>query len=276
MQCAWLMDRYVVIGNPIAHSLSPDIHARFGEQTGDRIAYDRLLVEPGRFADAAREFFAAGGRGANVTLPFKLDAIAFAQSSSPRARQAGAANFLALREGAVFADNTDGAGLVNDLERNAGFALRGADVLLLGAGGATRGVLGPLLAAGTASITIANRTVARALELAGAFAGEGNVKGCALGDIAGRYDLVINATSASTRGEALQFPAGLFRSGALAYVMAYGQAAGPFLTQARREGAAVRDGLGMLVEQAAESFFLWRGTRPETTAVLAQLRARHP
>lgn len=267
------MDRYVVIGNPVAHSRSPEIHARFARQTGEAISYGRLLVEPGDFARAAREFFASGGRGANVTLPFKVDAFALAQESTPRAREAGAANTLAVREGIVLADNTDGAGLVRDLTANLGLALAGARILLLGAGGAARGVVAPLLALSPALLVIANRTRERADELARAFAAAGRVAGVGLEAMGEGYDLVVNATSASTRGEPLALPGGLFARGATAYDMAYGDAALPFLAGARSAGARASDGLGMLVEQAAESFLLWRGKRPETAAVIAALRA---
>jgi shikimate dehydrogenase len=267
------MDRYVVIGNPVAHSRSPDIHARFARETGEAIAYERLLVEPGDFARAAREFFASGGCGANVTLPFKVDAFAFAQAHTPRAGQAGAVNTLALRGGAILGDNTDGAGLVRDLTSNLGLALAGKRILLLGAGGAARGVVGPLLALSPAALVIANRTPERAVELARAFAAAGPVSPAGLDEMGSGYDLVVNATSSSTHGERLALPAGVFAPGALAYDMAYGVPAKAFLDAARAAGARASDGLGMLVEQAAESFFLWRGKRPGTAGVIAALRA---
>jgi shikimate dehydrogenase len=267
------MDRYVVIGNPVAHSRSPEIHARFARQTGESIAYERLLVEPGDFARAAREFFASGGCGANVTLPFKVDAFALAQERTARAGQAGAVNTLATRGGAILGDNTDGAGLVRDLTANLGLVLAGARILLLGAGGAARGVAGPLLALSPAMLVIANRTRERARELARAFGAAGRVEGTGFEAMGEGFDLVVNATSASTRGEPLDLPAGLFARGATAYDMAYGAAALPFLEGARAAGARASDGLGMLVEQAAESFLLWRGKRPETAAVIAALRA---
>jgi shikimate dehydrogenase len=270
------VDRYVVIGNPIAHSLSPDIHARFGAQTGDRIDYGRMLVAEGRFADDARAFFSGGGRGANVTLPFKGDAVSFADRCSARARLAGAANFLAVEDGQVVADNTDGEGLVNDLDRNAGFTLRGARILVLGAGGATRGVMLPLLQCMPAQVTVANRTVDRALALRETFAKHGPVDAGALAEIRGRFDLVLNATSASTKGETLAIDPAWFAPGSLAYDMAYGKGRGDFLARAAAAGAATRDGLGMLVEQAAAAFALWRGKRPYTSPVLAELRSRFP
>jgi shikimate dehydrogenase len=269
-----LMDRYVVIGNPVAHSLSPVIHARFAQLTGEALEYARLLVPPGAFAEHARAFFANGGRGANVTLPFKVDAFEFADEASERARVAGAANFLMPRGGGIFADNTDGAGLVADLSRNLDASLRGAAILLVGAGGAARGVVAPLLAEQPARLVIANRTAARARELARRFAGLGPIAACALGEIPReRFDIVLNATSTSTRGERLALPEGVIAPGVLAYDMAYGPAARAFVDQAASLGARASDGLGMLVEQAAESFLAWRGKRPPTAAVLSELRA---
>lgn len=267
------MDRYVVIGNPVAHSRSPEIHARFARQTGESLSYERLLVEPGDFARAAREFFASGGRGANVTLPFKVDAFALAQERTDRAEQAGAVNTLAVRGDALLGDNTDGAGLVRDLTANLGLALAGRRILLLGAGGAARGVVAPLLALSPAALVIANRTRARARELALAFGASGRVEGVGLGEMGEGFDLVVNATSSSTRGEPLALGRRVFAPGATAYDMAYGAAAAAFLEGARAAGARTSDGLGMLVEQAAEAFILWRGKGPETAAVIAALRA---
>jgi len=268
------IDRYVVIGNPIAHSLSPAIHARFAEQTREAIAYERMLVPRGEFAAHARRFFSAGGAGANVTLPFKVDAFEFADSASERARAAGAANFLAARDGHIEADNTDGAGLVRDLEDNLGIAIAGARVLLVGAGGAARGVVTPILARLPAALVIANRTLERARELAQRFGDRGAVEAVALDAISGeRFDLVLNATSASVQGEAAALPEAVFAPGAFVYDMAYGPAADAFLARARERQLRAADGLGMLVEQAAESFFLWRGKRPETAPVIRELRS---
>jgi shikimate dehydrogenase len=268
------MDRYVVIGNPVAHSLSPEIHAQFARATGESIVYERLLAPAGDFARVAREFFAAGGRGANVTLPFKTEACDFAAERTPRAQEAGAVNTLWLRGSAIVGDNTDGAGLVRDLTANLGLALAGRRILLLGAGGAARGVAAPLLALAPATLVVANRTRERAQELARRFGGSGCMRGIGLDELDGSFDLVVNATSSSTRGETLTLPEGLFAPGASAYDMAYGPAARPFLDKARAAGARACDGLGMLVEQAAESFWLWRGKRPETAAVIAGLRSR--
>lgn len=266
------MDRYAVIGNPVAHSRSPEIHAQFARETGEAIAYERLLAPVGGFARAAREFFAAGGRGANVTLPFKVDAFEFASVRSERATLAGAANWLECRDGVVSADNTDGAGLVADLVSNLGVALAGRRLLLVGAGGAARGVVAPLLAEHPAKLVIANRTPERARELAARFAALGPVEGAGLDEIDGGFDLVVNATSSSTHGERLGLPRGVLREGVVAYDMAYGPAARAFLGEARAAGARAEDGLGMLVEQAAESFRLWRARRPRTGPVLAALR----
>jgi len=271
------MDRYAVIGNPISHSLSPYIHRRFAEGSGEGIAYEALLAPLDGFRACVERFFAEGGRGANVTLPFKVEAFELAHHATQRARLAGAANWLGREGDRTRADNTDGAGLVGDLERNAGVHLHGTRVLLLGAGGAARGVIAPLLVAGVARVTLANRTLARAEDLARHFAPLGEVRACELRSIPeSRYDLVVNATSTSTHGEALALPGWLFGPGVLAYDMAYGEKARGFVASARAGGARACDGLGMLVEQAAESFELWRGVRPLTAPVLAELRARFP
>lgn len=267
------MDRYVVIGNPVAHSRSPEIHARFARQTGEALQYERLEAPRDGFGAAAHAFFLGGGRGANVTLPFKADAFAFASQLTPRARLAGAVNTLAARDDGILGDNTDGAGLVADLKGNLGLALAGARVLLVGAGGAAHGVVAPLLVERPARLVIANRTSARARELAARFSALGPVEGTGLESVRGPFDLVVNATSSSTHGESLALPEGVLAPGVVAYDMAYGPSAEPFLARARAAGAAANDGLGMLVEQAAESFLLWRGKRPATAPVIAALRA---
>src|SRR5512140_702860 len=257
------MDRYVVIGNPVAHSLSPAIHARFAAAMGEAIEYATLLAPLDAFAETARRFFDEGGRGANVTLPFKINALRFAHEASDAACIAGAANFL-MRDGArIRADNTDGAGLVADLTANLGMGLRGARILVLGAGGAARGVLAPLLALAPAQVAIANRTPERAQELARQFADRGEVAAMPLPfDAPEPFDLVVNATSSSVHGEPLELPRGTVKPSGLVYDMAYGASAAAFLDKARASGARVSDGLGMLVEQAAESYRLWRGRRP--------------
>jgi shikimate dehydrogenase len=269
------MDRYAVIGNPISHSLSPAIHSHFARQLGEPLEYAALLAPLDDFAGAARRFFDGGGRGANVTLPFKLDAFRFAGRVSERARLAGAANLLAMEDDGIRADNTDGIGLVADLVENLGVALEGSRILIVGAGGAARGVIAPLLEAAPQRIVIANRTAERARELAQRFAAKGRVDAAALDAIPEEdFDLVLNATSTSTRGEPLALPDRTLRAGALAYDMAYGPGAASFLARARAHGMKATDGLGMLVEQAAESFRQWRGKRPATAEILAELRSR--
>ena len=274
-----MTDRYAVIGNPIAHSKSPQIHAEFARQTGQDIEYTRLLAPPGGFRGAVESFRAAGGSGANVTVPFKLEAFDFAAEASQRAKDAQAANFLIFEGGRICADNTDGAGLTRDITGNLGFSMAGRRVLLMGAGGAARGALQPLLAQRPAILAIANRTVEKALRLAEAFrdhpsAASSVLSGLRYAELAGHhFDLVINATSSSLQGELPPLPAGVFAEDSLAYDMMYGKGITPFLAFARSQGAArIADGLGMLVEQAAESFFLWRGVRPETRAVIELLQ----
>jgi shikimate dehydrogenase len=262
-----MRDRYVVIGNPVAHSQSPRIHALFAAATGQDMRYETLLAPLDGFAATVRDFAAAGGRGANVTVPFKEEAFRLATRLSERARAAGAVNTLTFAGAEILGDNTDGAGLVRDLTKNLGLVVAGKRVLLLGAGGAARGVILPLLGERPAQLVIANRTVDKALALAKAFPG---CTGCGLDALEGReFDLVINATSIGLSGAVP--PRLTFAPGALAYDMVYGKDT-DFLHQARAAGAATADGLGMLVEQAAEAFKLWRGVRPETAAVLAELR----
>ncbi|KAF0813975.1 Shikimate dehydrogenase (NADP(+)) [Andreprevotia sp. IGB-42] len=266
---------YVVVGNPIAHSKSPQIHAAFAAQCKlDGFSYERLLAPLGGFDAAVRDFLAAGGRGCNVTVPFKEDAFRFADALTERAQAAGAVNTLKVQaDGRVLGDNTDGAGLVADLLRHT--TLAGKRVLLLGAGGAARGVLLPLAAEQPASIMLANRTAAKALALADEFRSRIAVPlaGCGVDAVAGSFDVIINATSASLGGEAIALPAGVFEPGAIAYDMMYGREETAFLAQARSAGAAqCVDGLGMLVGQAAEAFFLWTGQRPAVAPVLHTLR----
>jgi len=269
------MDRYVVIGNPVAHSLSPAIHARFARAMGDSLEYRTLMAPLDDFAAMARRFFDEGGRGANVTLPFKTNALRFAHEASDAACLAGAANFLACEGHRIRADNTDGIGLVTDLSANLGIALHGKRILMLGAGGAARGVIAPLLVHEPAAMVIANRTLERAQDLARQFSRLGDVSAAPLDATPGApFDIVINATSSSVHGEALELPAGSVEAGTLVYDMAYGRSAAGFLERARKRGASTSDGLGMLVEQAAESYRLWRGKRPATAAVIAELRSR--
>jgi shikimate dehydrogenase len=267
-------DTYVVIGNPVAHSKSPDIHAQFAAKTGQAMRYERMLAPLEGFAEAVRGFVSTGGRGANVTLPFKLEAHALATRLSERARAAGAVNTLKFEDGEIFGDNTDGVGLVTDIERNAGFALRGKRILLLGAGGAARGALLPLLQARPAELMIANRTVEKALDLAWEFQAQGPVSASDFGELEGVYDIVINATSASISAAVPPIAASLFGKTTLAYDMMYAAAPTVFMQFAQQQGSVARDGLGMLVEQAAEAFHVWRGVRPQTGAVFAALRAQ--
>lgn len=271
-----MSDLYAVFGNPIAHSKSPAIHAAFAASTGQDLTYEARLAPVDNFAGAVAEFVRLGGKGVNVTVPFKEDAYRLATRLSERAARAGAVNTLAFNGAEIFGDNTDGAGLVRDITANIGFSLAGKRVLLLGAGGATRGVIAPILAEGPACLDIANRTASKAAELAAVFADMACIHaGNFMGFVGESYDVVINATSASLSGESLPLPAGLFAAGSLAYDMMYGKGETPFLRLAREQGAArCADGLGMLVEQAAEAFFVWRGVRPATAPVLADMRAK--
>jgi len=267
-----MQDRYVVIGNPIAHSKSPEIHARFAAQTAQNLVYDRLLAPLDGFARAVSDFICQGGKGANVTVPFKLEAHALATSLTERARAAGAVNTLKFEDGIILGDNTDGVGMVADIVRNAGVAIAGKKILLLGAGGAARGVILPVLDEGPAELVIANRTVAKAVELASQFAQHGLIGASTFDSLRGQFDVVINATSASLANDVPAISPGVFCSDTFAYDMMYGKEPTAFMRLAAAYGAQVRDGLGMLVEQAAESFYLWRGVRPDTAAVFTELR----
>lgn len=264
-----MTDRYAVIGNPIEHSKSPQIHAAFARQTGQDMEYGRVLAPLDGFAATVQTLRAQGYRGCNVTVPFKLEAFALAVERSPRAQDAGAVNTLIFDGARLSGDNTDGAGLVADIVRNHGVKLAGARVLLLGAGGAARGVIRPLLEAAPAGLTLANRSPDKALELQRQF---GKLQACDFAGLSGQqFDVVINATSAGLSDAALPVPATIFAAGGLAYDMMYGRRT-PFMQLAGEAGARVADGLGMLVEQAAEAFYLWRGVRPDTAPVIRQLR----
>jgi shikimate dehydrogenase len=267
-----MTDTYAVIGNPVAHSKSPLIHAAFAAAESQAIVYERLFCALGAFNQTVDAFRARGGKGLNVTVPFKHEAYALCTCVTPRAREAGAVNVLSFISDGISGDNSDGAGLVRDITHNLGFDACATRALLLGAGGASFGVVGPLLETGIASLTIANRTVAKAVELRKRFAPHSNITACGYDTLAGqRYDLVINATSAGLANATPDLPRGLFSAGALAYDMVYGKDT-PFMAFARGEGARVADGLGMLVEQAAESFLIWRGVRPQTAPVIRLLR----
>ena len=264
-----MTERYAVIGHPVAHSQSPAIHARFAQATGQDIEYGRIEAPLDGFARAVDQFRAAGGRGLNVTLPFKQAAFRYCADLADRAQRAQAVNTLVFGE-RVLGDNTDGVGLVRDMEGNLSVPLGGKSVLLMGAGGAAQGVIGDLLDARVARLVIANRTFSKAEALAGRF---GSVFAARYEDVRERFDIVINATSAGLSGEPLVLPSVAIGSATLAYDMVYGRDT-PFLQAARAAGARCSDGLGMLVEQAAESFFIWRGVRPPTRSVLAELRGR--
>lgn len=270
------MDRYGVFGNPIGHSKSPLIHRLFAAQTGEQLSYEALLAPLEDFVGYARAFFVEG-KGANVTVPFKEQAFQLADSLSARAQRAGAVNTLKkLDDGSLLGDNTDGAGLVRDLTVNAGFDLKGKRILLLGAGGAARGVLEPFLAQQPAALVIANRTVEKAEQLANEFADLGPLAASAFNWLDAPVDLIVNATSASLAGELPPLAASLIEPGhTLCYDMMYGKEPTPFNRWAAEQGAArTLDGLGMLVEQAAEAFFVWRGVRPDSAPVLAELRSQ--
>jgi shikimate dehydrogenase len=274
------MDLYCVMGNPVAHSRSPWIHARFAELTGQSLRYERQLAPLDGFEATVRAFRAAGGCGCNVTVPFKHEAATLASWQSPGVALAGAANTLHFDGEAVRAHNTDGPGLVADITRNAGVALAGHDALLIGAGGAAAGVLGPLIGERPRRIVIANRTLARAEELVqrhAALAAQAGVtlQACTLDapELADGFDMVVNATASSLGGAGVPVPASVLKPGTLALDMMYGPAAQGFLDWATAHGARARDGLGMLVEQAAESFLIWRGVRPPSSSVLVELRA---
>jgi shikimate dehydrogenase len=269
-------DRYGVFGNPIGHSKSPLIHGMFAAQTGEQLSYEALLAPLDDFPGFARAFFATG-HGGNVTVPFKEEAYRLADELSERARRAGAVNTLKkLDDGRLLGDNTDGAGLVRDLTVNAGLDLAGKRILLLGAGGAVRGVLEPLLAERPQSLTIANRTVEKAEQLAREFADLGPVAAAGFDWLSEPVDLIINGTSASLAGELPPIDSSLIQPGhTLCYDMMYGKQQTAFNRWAAEHGAArCIDGLGMLVEQAAEAFFVWRGVRPQSAAVLAELRSQ--
>jgi len=276
------LDRYAVAGNPVAHSRSPAIHALFAQQTGQAVDYGRLLCPLDAFVPTVQAFAAQGAKGCNVTVPFKFEAFELATRRSPRAELALAANTLRFdtaADGGWLADNTDGLGLVRDITVNAGVPLRGRRVLLLGAGGASAGVLGPILEQGPREVVVANRTVDKAQALVQRHAALAQAHGVTLNartlnDPGEGFDVLINGTAASLAGSGVPVAASVLKPGSLALDMMYGPAAQPFLDWAQQHGAQGRDGLGMLVEQAAEAFALWRGVRPDTSPVLSALRAQ--
>ncbi|MDR1646713.1 MAG: shikimate dehydrogenase [Zoogloeaceae bacterium] len=270
-------DRYAVFGNPVSHSLSPRIHAAFAAQTDQDLTYDAWLAPLDGFAASVRRFAAEGGRGANVTVPFKEEAFRLCDLLTPRARDAGAVNTLSLEDGLIQGDNTDGVGLVHDLEHNLGWPLAGKRILIIGAGGAARGILPPILGQRPARLVLTNRTSAKAEALVDEFAQapDSPLAAFPLEQLGEAFDIVINATSASLSHVPLSLPDRVFAPDSLAYDIMYGQHT-PFLEQAQKAGASViSDGLGMLVEQAAEAFYVWRGLRPLTRPVLDMLRAEY-
>jgi shikimate dehydrogenase len=268
-------DRYAVIGNPIAHSKSPLIHTAFARETGQDLTYERLLAPLDGFAGTVARFAADGGKGLNVTMPFKLEAFTLARTLSERARVAGAVNTLRHDADGWYGDNTDGVGLTRDLMENLGVRIEGRDVVILGAGGAARGIVAPLLAQRPRTLTIANRTVDKAVSLASDFVDHGEVRAASAAALEDRaFDVVIHATSADVTGkDTLAWPRSIFARGAFAYDLTYAEEPTAFLRFARAQGVdALADGLGMLIEQAAESFFVWRGVRPDTRPVFPLLR----
>ncbi len=274
------VSRYAVIGNPVEHSQSPFIHAAFASQTGEAVGYERLLCPMDGFAASVRAFAAGGARGCNVTMPFKFEAFDLATRKTDRARLAGACNTMAFNDDGWISDNTDGVGLVRDIERNAGVAIAGTRVLLVGAGGGAAGALGALALAGAAEVVVANRSRDRAERLvASCLDGIGAVthasmRATGLDDCGTGFDIVVNASASSATGSAVPVSKDVLRPGTLALDMMYGPLARGFVTWATQHGAVARDGLGMLVEQAAEAFLFWRGVEPQTSAVLAELRRR--
>lgn len=270
------IDRYAVFGNPIKHSKSPQIHTLFAEQTGQTLSYTAELVEVGQFDQAIKDFIQSNGKGLNVTVPFKEDAWKCATQHSERALRAGAVNTLVIRQdGSLYGDTTDGIGLVRDLIQNHNIQIKDKDILLIGAGGAVRGVLEALLQQQPSLLLIANRTKQKAVQLAKDFSDLGQLNGCGLDEINEMsFDIVINGTSASLQGELPPLPASLFRkNSSCSYDMMYAAQATPFMQWSADNGATkVFDGLGMLVEQAAESFYIWRNVRPETKPVIQHIR----
>ena len=279
------MDKYFVLGNPVSHSLSPRIHGLFAEQTGELLRYERLLVRPDGLDVVLRDLQSKGAAGCNITVPFKEQAYQLCAQRTPRAKWAQAGNTIQFAGDQLVIDNTDGVGLVRDIVQNAGISLEGKRVLLLGAGGAAAGALGALLDAKPAALGLANRTSERAVRLVASHRAYANqitpatrLEAATLLDLPqlGQFDVLINATSSSLEGDALQLPPTLIAPGALVYDMMYGKAAQGFLQAAQDLGAQTRDGLGMLVEQAAEAFYFWRGVRVQTAPVLQTLLAELP
>ena len=270
------IDRYAVFGNPISHSKSPQIHSLFAEQTGQNLIYTAELTEVESFEEAVKTFVKNNGKGINITVPFKQQAWQLATQRSSRAERAGAVNTIIVKDdGSYFGENTDGVGLVRDLSNNHQIELKQKKILILGAGGAVRGVIEPIMKKNPAELVIANRTVEKAIQLAKDFSDLGKISGCGFDALENQsFDIVINGTSASLHGDLPPLPNGLFKNNAYAYDMMYAAKPTVFMEWASQHGAAkVFDGLGMLVEQAAESFNLWRGVQPEAKPVIEAIRA---
>lgn len=260
--------RYAVLGNPLGHTKSPYIHTEFADQFGEDLSYVAIEAPLDGFGDAVRRFHDDGGLGVNVTVPFKVEAFELADEAREAARICGASNCLKFEGGRIIAENFDGVGLVRDITENLGYDLAGKRILFAGAGGATRGAVAPFLAAGVEGVTIANRTVSRGREIQEQLGERGSIKAVSYGDASGPFDIVINATTLSLTGEKPPLPSNVFDGAALAYDLVYGKGLTPFLADARSQGIAVADGVGMLVEQAAEAYLWWRGKRPDTAPVI--------
>ena len=269
------MDRYAVFGNPISHSKSPAIHTQFAQQTSQALTYEAICAPVDKFEESAVAFLQDGGKGLNVTVPFKEDAWKIAEIRSERAQLAGAVNTLYLNDqGQLCGENTDGVGMVRDIQDNHGYQIAAKRVLILGAGGAVRGVIKPVLDQNPCEVVIANRTLSKAETLADLFAPYGHVGASSFETLEGPFDLIINGTAASLQGEMPALPEGMVHTGSWCYDMMYGANQTPFNHWAEQQGAAQQlDGLGMLVEQAAESFYIWRGVRPDTAGLINQLRS---
>ncbi len=268
------IDRYGVMGYPVSHSRSPVIHRLFALQTGQNLQYELLQVAPDKLQNAVRQFQRTGGKGLNITVPHKAEVARIVDQMSERASRAGAVNTLVFQDGDIFGDNTDGVGLIRDLITNLGIQLRDTNVLILGAGGATRGIIAPLQESDVASVTIANRTLSKARDMVTLFKSSGSITACTFDEVSGQrsYGLVINATSAGVKGDSPPYPEAAISKETFCYDLSYGLTPTPFSRWAAERGA-MRSvmGWGMLVEQAAESFHLWRGVRPDTVSVLKQM-----
>lgn len=263
--------RYAVLGNPLSHTKSPFIHTEFARQFADDLSYEAIETPVTGFAETLRAFARDGGLGVNVTVPFKVEAFEQADEARDAARICGASNCLKFEAGRIIAENFDGVGLLRDVTANLGHTVAGKHVLFAGAGGATRGAVAPFLAAGVASVTIANRTRSKAETIRGLLGDRGTIHAIGFDDALGGYDIVLNATTTSLTGDKPPLPASVFDDAALAYDLVYGKGLTPFLSDARAVGAEIADGVGMLVEQAAEAYAWWRGNRPDTAPVIAAM-----